>query len=262
MNAGKVIVTRPQPQAHQLAEKIRLAGMPAVEFPLLQIRPLPDSEAMTQVIGHLSDYALVIFVSPNAVAAFLSKLPAWPAGVAIGVVGEGSRKALLQQGIDPAQTRIILPPDPAQMDSEALMAELDAQAGSLPLAGRRVLIIRARSGREFLSQGLAERGAQVDMLAVYDRCAPDFDAEKRRQLADCLADPACWLITSSEAFGILYGWCQETDAQYQSLQKLQEHHIVVPHQRILETVKKSGLESVTLTASGDAAILLALQSRL
>jgi uroporphyrinogen-III synthase len=43
--------------------------------------------------------------------------------------------------------------------------------------------------------------------------------------------------------------------------KLQQQHLVVPHVRIAETARELGFQAITQTASGDEAILAALQSR-
>jgi uroporphyrinogen-III synthase len=43
--------------------------------------------------------------------------------------------------------------------------------------------------------------------------------------------------------------------------KLQQKRLLVPHERIEETARELGFSSVTLTGSGDEALLAALQFR-
>lgn len=67
--AGRsIVVTRPQAQAAALAGAITAAGGQPLLFPLLEISPVLDVGALNEAVTALSDYALVIFISPNAVA--------------------------------------------------------------------------------------------------------------------------------------------------------------------------------------------------
>ena len=64
----------------------------------------PDECAHLQgVLARLADYDLVAFVSPNAIDCVFAHLPAWPGGVALAVVGEGSRLALAAHGVNAVQ---------------------------------------------------------------------------------------------------------------------------------------------------------------
>ncbi|MDE2430120.1 MAG: uroporphyrinogen III synthase, partial [Burkholderiales bacterium] len=68
-----------------------------------------------------------------------------------------------------------------------------------------------------------------------------------------------WIITSSEALRILYDWIRMVYSN-EFVAKLQCLHLFVPHARIEETAKTLGFPFVTLTASGDENLLVALQS--
>src|SRR5690606_3716699 len=107
-----VVVTRPLAQAHELAERVRALGREAVLFPLLEISALPDDSGLRAVLANLSSYAMVVFVSPNAIDAAFRLIDTWPAEVAIAVVGEGSRRALERHGVTDANARIFRPNDP------------------------------------------------------------------------------------------------------------------------------------------------------
>ena len=71
MSAG-VVITRPQAQAAPLAARLAGLGISADVFPLLDIQPLDDSSALEATLARLHDYALVAFVSPNAVSQFFA----------------------------------------------------------------------------------------------------------------------------------------------------------------------------------------------
>ena len=64
-----VVITRPALQAAPLAERVSALGHEAVVFPLLDIQALPDQSALQAALADVSGYAIVAFVSPNAIAA-------------------------------------------------------------------------------------------------------------------------------------------------------------------------------------------------
>ncbi len=248
-----VVITRPRAQAEALAQAVAAIGRRPVLLPLLDIAPLEDQSALQAALAALEDYALVAFVSPNAVDAAFAHLQAWPPQVPVGVVGEGSRAALARHGVTPENTVIHCPPDPAHADSENLLASLDLA----PFRGRRVLIVRGESGRELMADTLRAAGARVDTVAAYRRSLPVLDEELGARLSALLAEPNDWIITSSEALRGLAALVRELDPAA-GLTRLQAQHLVVPHARIAETARTLGCGHVTLTGSGDARLVSAL----
>ncbi len=257
---GAVIITRPLAQAQPLAARVAALGRVAEVLPLLQISPLPDSAPLQAALARLRDYALVAFVSPNAVDAAFAHIPQWPAGVTAAVVGEGSRAALAARGVP----HIVSPADPANSDSEHLLQALDLGA----LRGKPVLIIRGDSGRELMADSLRAAGALVDVVPAYRRAVPPLTPELAATLRRLLAQQNDWIITSSEALRGLIGLLHQLDLQpaatmpHNSVVAMQQQHLIVPHARIVETAKNLGFSKLTLTGSGDERLLAALQSRL
>jgi uroporphyrinogen-III synthase len=252
--SNKVVITRPLLQAHPLAQRVASLGRDAVVFPLLEIWPLPDPAPLQAALQDLRSYALVAFVSPNAIDAAFSFLPGWPGEVAIAIVGEGSRQALAQHGVTSANATVIGPRDPQRTDSQTLLEALDVEA----LRAQRVLIIRGESGRELLADALRAAGAQVTQVAAYRRCAPEFDQARRVQLAALLESPNDWIVTSSEALRILAHTVEQL-ADGAGVAKMLQQRIIVPHARIAETAQMLGFRNITLTGSGDEQLLAALQ---
>ena len=251
-----VVITRPRAQADALAEQVRAIGRQVVLLPLLEIFPLPDQSDLIGALGQLPRYALVAFVSPNAIDAAFAHVTQWPPGVALAVLGEGSRAALARHGVDSGNATIISPQDPARSDSENLLQTLDLAA----LAGKQVLIVRGESGRELMADGLRAAGAIVTTVAAYRRSVPAMRADLRARLLSLLERDNDWIITSSEALrGLLalVGQLGTPDA----VVKMQQQHVIVPHARIEETAASLGLARVTLCGSGDERLLAALQSR-
>lgn len=251
---GPVIITRPLAQAGALAQLVTALSREAVIFPLLEILPLADVTPLRAVLDEVANYGLIVFVSPNAIDAACAVRKEWPVGLQLGVVGEGSWRALKRHGINAANSRIVQPQDTEQQDSEGLLAALDLAA----LHGQRALIVRGENGREHLADSL--RAAQIDVttVAAYRRIAPKLDAPCRVQLQYLLHANGDWMITSSESLRVLLQMAHEL-GDSADVSKMQQQRLLVPHRRIAETARGLGFTQVTLTASGDLGLLTALQ---
>jgi uroporphyrinogen III methyltransferase/synthase len=158
---GQVVaVTRARAQASGLAGRLRELGAEVVETPAIRIEPL----AVTAPA--FADYALVCLTSPNGVRVLFDALAAQGrdsralAGPRIAAIGPGTAAALREFGVE------------ADVVPERFVAEglLEALAG-MPLAGERVLIARAAEARDVLPDGLRERGAEVDVVDLYETVA-------------------------------------------------------------------------------------------
>ncbi len=257
MVAHPVIITRPLAQASAFAAQVAAIGRHAEIFPLLEIQALEDTTALDETLSSLADFALVAFVSPNAVHAAFSRIQRWPANLAIAVMGAGSRAALAEHGITDATASIISPINPERTDSETLLEVLDFSE----LNGRGVLIIRGESGRELLADALRSHGAFVTQIAAYQRVAPEFTLPRQQNLKLMLERENDWVVTSSEALRNLFLWAEKLDLDH-AVAKMQRQHIFVSHARIEETAKNLGFQLITLTGSGDESLLVALQSHL
>jgi uroporphyrinogen-III synthase len=254
-----VVVTRPLSQATALAERIALLGRQAIVFPLLDILPLPDTMVLRHALAALDRYAMVSFISPNAIDAAFAAAPDWPQALspdcALAIMGEGSRAALARHGLGNDNRRIISPRNPQRTDSETLLEALDLDA----LRGKRVLILRGETGRELLGDALRAAGIEVDQIAAYRRVAPHWDAARATWLRQLMAQQADWVVTSSEALRILLNWVQDADGEA-GVMALRRQRLFVPHRRIVESARQLGISHIVLTQSGDDGLLAALQS--
>ncbi len=246
--AGRtVVVTRPQAQAAPLAEAIAAAGGKPLVFPLLEISPAADPQPLAEAVAHLGEYAVAVFISPNAVDYALPAIlapGAWPPGLLPAAVGQGTVKALQAHGV----AGCIAPTE--RFDSEALLAlpELAAER----VAGRRIAIFRGDGGRELLADTLRERGASVDCITCYRRSGPS---------AGVVPLLAAWraagldAITVSSSEGLRY-LVDLLDAEGRNF--LQRTPLFVPHARIAENARALGLSNIVLTEAADAGILAGL----
>lgn len=239
-----VVVTRPRAQADALAGMIAGRGGRPVVFPVLDIAPTDDLAPLQAFAGRLADYALAIFVSPNAVDFSLPLLLAqgrWPAGLQPAAVGPSSVAALAAHGVGNG----IAPRE--RFDSEALLELPELQAARV--AGRKVAILRGNGGRELLAETLRARGATVDCITCYRRSPPaggaaSLDALWAAGQLDALT------ISSSEG---LRNLVDLLDAEGRA--RLARTPVFVPHQRIKDIAVALGLQRVILTGPADAGII-------
>ncbi|MFZ6748361.1 uroporphyrinogen-III synthase [Undibacterium sp. Ren11W] len=255
VQAESVIITRPLAQASGFAAQIAAIGRKPEIFPMLEIRTLSDDTELKACLARLSDFAMVAFVSPNAVNVVFSYIQSWPQKVTIAVMGAGSRAALAAHGITDINARIISPTNPERTDSETLLDELDIAE----LKDRSVLIVRGETGRELLADALRSKSIAVVQVAAYCRVTPEFSVPRQQCLNDFLSQQNTWVVTSSEVLKTMLLWAGQIDL-VGGVAKMQHQHILVPHARIAETAKILGFISITLTGSGDERLLVALQS--
>jgi len=251
-----VIVTRPGDAGRRLQAALQQAGRDAVWWPAFDIGPAPDPEQARCTLDGLAAFDLAIFVSPAAVraAAELRAQP-WPAGTAIGAVGAATAAAVAEQLRPPAQVPIIAPAAPDDTGSEAFMAEWRRQGRD----ARRVLIVRAQHGREWLAQHFAQAGSHVEVLAVYSRTEPAPDASALQWLARAVAAgaPMATVFSSSEAIAALD---RSVAAVPGARAWLRQGTAVATHPRIAEQLLAAGYNRVLSAAGDDAAVLARLES--
>lgn len=149
-----VVVTRAREQASELRARLAALGATVLELPAIRITPIDF------VLPDLQEFGWIVFTSANGVDAFVdrglapSHLDARAlAPVRIAVIGPGTAAALARRGL-----RADLVPE--RFVAESLLDAFPAGAG-------RVLLARAESARDVLSEGLARKGYDVEVLAVY-----------------------------------------------------------------------------------------------
>ena len=246
--AGKtIVVTRPRAQVAPLAEGIAALGGEPLIFPLLEIGPAADPQPLRAAAARLGDYALAVFISPNAVDYSLQAILAhgpWPAGLLPAAVGQGTGRALAAHGVGGC----VAPRE--RFDSEALLELPELAVGRV--AGKRVAIFRGDGGRELLADTLRERGALVDCITCYHRSGP-ADGVAPLLAAWSAGRLDALTVSSSEGLRHLVGLL---DAEGRAF--LQKTPIFVPHARIAENARALGLSNIILTAAADAGILAGL----
>jgi len=207
LHGKRVVVTRARAQASGLTATLRDLGAEVVELPAIRIEPRIESEEVRRAVGRIGEYALVCITSPNGAHLLFEALGAAGldaralggktekkqvgrvrssatteaeggadprsesgtlsgttaaegrdrADTTIAAIGPGTAQALSEHGIA------------ADIVPERFVAEALAEAlQRVEVAGSKALVARAAEARDVLPEALRERGADVDVVALYE----------------------------------------------------------------------------------------------
>jgi len=202
LHGRRVVVTRARVQASGLAATLRSLGAVVVELPAIRIESRIESDEVRRAVEQIGEYALICVTSPNGAHLLFEALGSAgldaralgsgmkngqvgrrgagapgqsPGGTVMAAIGPGTARALAEHGI----TADVVP---ERFVAEALVETLAA----VEVEGRKVLVARAAEARDVLPDALRERGAEVDVVALYEtvREEPSADAIEAAQSAD------------------------------------------------------------------------------
>jgi uroporphyrinogen III methyltransferase/synthase len=177
--------------SRKLRDLLAPLGADVVTSPAIRITDPSDWGPVDAAIKRLDQYDWLVFSSLNGVDYFFRRLLELGgdarrlAHIKLAAIGSGTAEQL---------TRYHVKADlvPEQFNAEALATALGSNA-----AGQWFLLARASRGRKVLSDGLAQAGARVDQVVVYDSVdveTPDPDT------ADSLAGGEFdWVTVTSPA---------------------------------------------------------------
>jgi len=194
LHGKRVVVTRARAQASGLAATLRGLGAEVVELPTIRIEARIEADEVRRAVERIGEYALICLTSPNGVRLLFEALAAAgkdaralaggtkkkqvrkgagvespteggpapgeapePTGTTIAAIGPGTARALAEHGI---KADVV----PERFVAEALVEALAAAE----VEGKRVLVARAAEARDVLPDALRERGAAVDVVALYE----------------------------------------------------------------------------------------------
>ena len=178
LHGRRVAVTRARAQASGLAARLRALGAEVVETPAIRIKPRPVEGELERMAARIGEYAVVILTSPNGATLLMDALGATGsdaralAGATVAAIGPGTAAELERHGIRPD----VVPPHSI---AESLVEAL----ADVPVQGRRVLVARAAEARDVLPEAMSGRGAEVDVVALYDTVAEPLDDDQLEALA-------------------------------------------------------------------------------
>jgi uroporphyrinogen-III synthase len=143
-----------------MCQQLAALGAIPIRFPTIDFVSLP-TPLLAAALANLARYDWLVFTSGNGVRFFFERVASgewrvasgeWPR---VGAVGEATARLLLERGVK------------ADFVPEAFTGEQLA-LGLGDMAGKKVLLARAKIGRPEIVDLLRERGAVVDEFALYE----------------------------------------------------------------------------------------------
>ena len=174
-----IVVTRPEEQAGEFVRLLAAEGAQAIVFPTIRIAPPASWDALDRALGNLGSYHWLVFTSANGVKHFFARLRDRGGdirdlkGIRVCTIGPATAAAVEGLGI-----RVDLVP--GEYISEGVVRAFE----SVDLAGRRVLLPRAAEARDVIPEGLAKRGASVDVVTAYRTVRSERRKEDLQALLD------------------------------------------------------------------------------
>jgi uroporphyrinogen III methyltransferase/synthase len=186
----RVVVTRAAHQAEELARPLRDSGAEVILLPTIAIVPPADPRPLQEAVRNLDRFGWIVFSSANAVAAVAKELgeEVTVPRARVAVVGSATRQAVEKLGW---RVDVV----PAKFVAEDLVAEIPEES----LRGARVLIPAAAVTRDVLAQGLAKKGAMVDVVEAYRNIMPEEARAQAVQVFTPGLKPDWVTFTSSSA---------------------------------------------------------------
>ena len=194
-----VLVPRTKDQAGEMSDRLTAHGALPVEVPTIAVEPPRSPAQMERAVKGLVDgrFQWVVFTSTNAVRAVWEKFAEFGldarafSGVKIACVGEATAERVRAFGISPE-----LVPSGEQSSLGLLDDFPDYDSIFDPV--NRVLLPRADIATETLSEGLRERGWEIEDVTAYRtvRAAPP-PAETREMIKTGGFDAVCFTSSST-----------------------------------------------------------------
>lgn len=225
----RVLNTRPAGQNHKLTALIEKAGGMVMEIPALVISPLDNT--WLAKLDDLTTFDIAIFISTNAVNFFFAELlvkgVTWPQKIICIPVGFATKKALNRANVN----NCILP---LQADSSGVVS-LDLLKN---VAGKKILYIKGKGGRQHIVQNLIDRQAEVLSIAVYEREMPEINNSHLCHLwHDNVVDII--IFTSTSAIKNFINLCAPEGMSW-----LQKTTCLVISERLAQFAKLQGIDDV------------------
>ncbi len=185
----QIVITRAAANGAELAERLRLMGAEAIEFPTIETVPPVSYAALDEAIARIGVFDWIVFTSATGVSAFVDRLRQRDcdlrelAHAAIAAIGPATAACVRSHALKVEAM-------PTEYRAEAILEAI----GASRIAGARILIPRAAVAREALPDLLRKEGAaEVVVAPAYQTVKPEHaDISRIRAV---VADGAVDLVT-------------------------------------------------------------------
>jgi uroporphyrinogen-III synthase len=179
----RIVVGRARHQASALSSGLRKLGAKVDEVPFIEIRKPRSYKPLDSALKNLQQYDWLILTSVNGVEALWERLRKLRLTrkhlnhLKVAAIGPATRKAIQKYGL---KVNVV----PEEYIAESVVASLSDQ-----VAGKRVLLARAKVARDVIPRELRKLGAQVDVVEAYETIIPQSSRTRLRAILRNLKRP-------------------------------------------------------------------------
>jgi uroporphyrinogen-III synthase len=170
----RVLVGRAQHQAGALSSGLHQLGAVVIEIPFIEIRKPHSYRPLDSALNNLHEYDWLILTSVNGVEAVWNRLKKLEirenklSHLSVAAIGPATRKAIEQRGIHVD----VMPPE--------YVAESVVESLRDRIAGKRVLLARAKVARDVIPRELTKLGASMTVVEAYETVIPHASRARLR----------------------------------------------------------------------------------
>lgn len=173
INRRVLVACSPQ-KLEALVAGLTSMGAEVQSLPVIKIREISDRKAVNSSLAQLETYSWIVFTSSHGVLFFsryLNELGAVPGRPRVCAVGPATATTARRCGFEVSLV-------PEDFVAEGIVHALALQQGGIDgLAGRRILLPRAKEARDILPRELSAAGAIVDVVPCYETVPGEIDDE-------------------------------------------------------------------------------------
>jgi len=172
----RIVVGRARHQASALSSGLRELGAEVIEIPFIEIRKPRSYQPLDTALKNLQDYDWLILTSVNGADALWKRIRKLGLTkrhfkhLKVAAIGPATKKAIEKRGI---KVNVV----PEQYVAESVVESLRDQ-----VAGKRVLLARARVARDVIPRELRKLGAKVDVVEAYETVIPRSSLTRLRAI--------------------------------------------------------------------------------
>ena len=172
----RIVVGRARHQASALSSGLRELGAQVIEIPFIEIRKPRSYQPLDTALKNLQDYDWLILTSVNGADALWKRIRKLRLTkrhfkhLKVAAIGPATKKAIEKRGI---KVNVV----PEEYVAESVVESLRDQ-----VAGKRVLLARARVARDVIPRELRKLGAKVDVVAAYETVIPRSSLTRLRAI--------------------------------------------------------------------------------
>jgi uroporphyrinogen-III synthase len=162
----RILVGRARHQASALSSGLRELGARVIEIPFIEIRKPRSYAPLDSALKNLRNYDWLILTSVNGVEAVWQRLRKLRLTkrklkhLKVAAIGPATKKAIEKRGIE------------VNVVPEEYVAESVVESLRNRVAGKRVLLARAKVARDVIPRELRKLGATVDVVEAYETVIP------------------------------------------------------------------------------------------